>query len=124
MPVRGAKKLLKSDTAAIKFMAENPKKVGSKAGDATRLGTQWQDLSADFEEKKSKKKTLQRCGYESPSQKDSRCARCSPQTVPSAQPRMLFYPALNRGSHQTSWTASVGPSIAVDSEFGGCGATA
>ena len=30
-----------------------------------------------------------------------RCARCSPQTVPSAQPRMLFYPAVNRGSHQT-----------------------
>ena len=55
-------KLLKSDSTAIKFIAENPKKMGSKAweryekyktattvGDATRLGAQWQDLSADFE---------------------------------------------------------------------------
>ena len=57
-------KLLKSDSTIINFLAENPKKVGSKAweryekykaattvGDATRLGAQWQDLSADFEKK-------------------------------------------------------------------------
>ena len=55
-------KLLKSDSTIINLLAENPKKVGSKAweryekykaattvGDATRLGAQWQDLSADFE---------------------------------------------------------------------------
>ena len=55
-------KLLKNDSTAIKFMADNLKKVGSKAwegyekyktattvGGATRPRAQRQDLSADFE---------------------------------------------------------------------------
>ncbi|CAE7545737.1 unnamed protein product [Symbiodinium necroappetens] len=55
-------KLLKTSDTAISFRSENPKKPGSKAwerfekyktattiGEATNLGAQWQDISADFE---------------------------------------------------------------------------
>ena len=55
-------KLLKTNETTISFRDENPKKPGSKAwerfekykkaktiGEATTLGAQWQDISADFE---------------------------------------------------------------------------
>ena len=54
--------LLKAEATSILFRSENPKKAGSKSweryekyksaqtiGEATKLGAQWQDISADFE---------------------------------------------------------------------------
>ena len=70
---RRADSTVESGSHGILFRSENPKKAGSKSweryekyksaqtiGEATKLGAQWQDISADFEKKVFK---IQGCGH-------------------------------------------------------------